>query len=427
MELLIALSAGIFSGFLIGLIPGLSVSFVIILSLPFLGNFDLLQLLVFYLAVLSSSQYSETIVALLLGIPGESTSLPVVEARKDIEEKDISQTLYNCATGSFIGSMLSVVITMVVFYFLKDSTFYLKTWFMLFVVFVGLMLAVASSNNRWYETIAMMVFGWLLSKIGYDSNTGKDFLTFDNRYLYGGIPTISVLVSLFILPNLLAIPSYVSKSVSYERTSASLTLFPWAASIRGTIVGYLTGLIPYVGSIISSNVSYFIEKKLRSSIPSQVTAAETANNAAFFSVIAPMLIFGIAIVPTQGMLLEVIAKNLIKFDWAAVKDIMVSLAVIMVVINAINWIINTKAISLALKLSSIPVNQIKIFGLLVSFMGAIYMGHDVGQAWYYVIVMLCLAPLGYLTKGKDMLPLIFVFLLQSEVEFAIIRIWSMIT
>jgi putative tricarboxylic transport membrane protein len=426
MELLLALFAGIFSGFLIGLIPGLSVSFVIILSLPFLGYFDLLQLLTFYLAVLSSSQYSETIVALLLGVPGESTSLPVVEARKDINEKDISQTLYNCATGSFVGSMLSVVITMIVFYFLKDSTFYLKTWFMLFVVSAGLILATISSDNRWYETLAMMAFGWALSKIGYDSNTGKDFLTFDNTYLYGGIPTISVLVSLFILPNLLAIPSYVSSRMSYKYHPASLRMVPWAASMRGTIVGYLTGLIPYVGSIISSNISYFIEKKMRSPVPSQVTAAETANNAAFFSVIAPMLIFGIAIVPTQGMLLEVIAKNLIKFDWNAVEKIMLSLAGIMVLINAINWIINIKAISLALKLSSIPINQIKIFGLLASILGAAYMGHDVGQMWYYVIAMACLAPLGYLAKGKDMLPLIFVFLLQSEVEFAIVRLWSMI-
>ena len=91
---MIHLLAGILLGFLAGLLPGINISFIMILSFPFLIGSDLQSVLIFYIAVMASSQYSGSISALLLGIPGETTSLPATNIRKQINnnQKEESKT-----------------------------------------------------------------------------------------------------------------------------------------------------------------------------------------------------------------------------------------------------------------------------------------------------------------------------------------------
>jgi putative tricarboxylic transport membrane protein len=65
-------------GFISGLVPGVGNTIMIVMSYPLLKDASMLQMLLYYLAIISSSQFSGSIIATVFGVPGESSSLPAV-------------------------------------------------------------------------------------------------------------------------------------------------------------------------------------------------------------------------------------------------------------------------------------------------------------------------------------------------------------
>ena len=63
---------GTLLGFVSGIIPGVGNTVMILASYPLLKDATLLQMLLYYLAIISSSQFSGSVVATVFGVPGES-------------------------------------------------------------------------------------------------------------------------------------------------------------------------------------------------------------------------------------------------------------------------------------------------------------------------------------------------------------------
>ena len=78
MEELFAVSMGIIAGIITGVVPGAGVTVAMVIATPLLFDFTVLQLLLFYMALASMVQFTGTIPAVLLGVPGETNSLPAV-------------------------------------------------------------------------------------------------------------------------------------------------------------------------------------------------------------------------------------------------------------------------------------------------------------------------------------------------------------
>ena len=79
--------AGITCGYFSGFIPGVGNLVTLLLVYPFLLDSSLLQLLLFYMALTSTSQFSGSGVATVFGVPGEASSLPAVkEGKVKVEE-----------------------------------------------------------------------------------------------------------------------------------------------------------------------------------------------------------------------------------------------------------------------------------------------------------------------------------------------------
>src|SRR5687768_5927320 len=139
----------------------------------------------------------------------------------------------------------------------------------------------------------MASFGLLLGTIGIDVMTGHFRYSFDIPELGDGIGIVPVAVGLFGLGEILATPSHqVTRDVIRPKLRE---LWPnreeWRQSAmpiaRGTVLGFLIGIIPGSAHIISSFLSYALEEKL-SRTPEQfgqgavagVAGPELANNAA---------------------------------------------------------------------------------------------------------------------------------------------------
>jgi putative tricarboxylic transport membrane protein len=428
---MIALLVGILLGFLAGLLPGINISFIMILSIPFLTGSDLQTVLLFYIAVMASSQYSGSISALLLGVPGETTSLPAVNIRKYIDISQIRQALYNSASGSLIGSILAILITIPLFYYFQNSTAYLTTLFLVIAGSVGLFLGIISSNNIWYVSTLMVVIGWLLSKIGFDSVTGTNFLTFGNPHLMGGLPFVSVAIALLVIPTLISF--FFKRSDQVKQVNITNSTINYINSkdmiwpgIRGSIIGYVIGLIPYIGNAASSNVAYFVERWInKNNYMAQLTSSETANNSAYFSVLLPLLVFSVAIIPSETILLEIITTNGQMITWNTVEQMLPAIITAFVFINIICWILSYIFAGQVIQILKIPFKY--LFTIIISLVLVViwYTGQEITQGGYFLLVFLLLTPVGILLYKFDTTPLIFAFIMQNTMEPAILRLWTL--
>lgn len=79
VENLIYIIPGVTVGIIAGFIPGVGVFTSMMLMLPFLYSLEPYQLLTFYIALASTTQYIGSITATVFGLPGESSSLPAVK------------------------------------------------------------------------------------------------------------------------------------------------------------------------------------------------------------------------------------------------------------------------------------------------------------------------------------------------------------
>src|SRR5258705_9659803 len=162
----------------------------------------------------------------------------------------------------------------------------------------------------------MAAFGLVLGTIGIDVMTAYFRYSFDIAELGDGIGIVPVAVGLFGLGEILATPS---RQVPGDVTKPKFhELWPnraeWRASgwpiARGSVLGFLIGIIPGSAHIISSFMSYAVEKKI-SKHPEEfghgavagVAGPESANNAASTGAFVPMLARGIPTGPVTAVLM----------------------------------------------------------------------------------------------------------------------------
>ena len=75
---LIIMFAGILLGLVAGVLPGIGNVITLILVYPFITDFDLFQIVLFYMCLAGAAQYTGSVVATTLAVPGETSSLPAV-------------------------------------------------------------------------------------------------------------------------------------------------------------------------------------------------------------------------------------------------------------------------------------------------------------------------------------------------------------
>ena len=148
--------------------------------------------------------------------------------------------------------------------------------------------------------------GVVLGLIGLDQITAMPRLTFDRLELVDGIGLVPVVMGLFGVAEILTnIEQEISRDIIKARIGS---LWPskedWKASAgpiaRGTVLGFLLGILPGGGAVIASFASYAMEKKL-SRTPERfgkgaiegVAGPEAANNAAAGGAFIPLMTLGI--------------------------------------------------------------------------------------------------------------------------------------
>lgn len=428
-DLIFAMIFGAFSGVLIGLLPGFGMSTCLLLFSPFLIQQSLLFCLLFYCCASSSSQYFGSVTTLALRIPGETTSLPLLEIMKNNQfSKRVGDIYFLTSFGSLFASLLSGILIILFYSYFLSFIEYLKTYVMFVFCVAGFFLCVFFSGNKTLMSLSLFIFGWCVSKIGYDSIQNINFLTFDNVYLYGGIPTLPVIMGMYAIPSLIKMFSYVNgiekstNQISLTKTKVSLIIENYKTMIISSFVGFVMGLIPYLGSGMSSYAGYFLDKNMRkNNFVSNAVASETANNSANLSVLIPLVFLGIAIIPSEFLLLEILPLGNKALNFLDIQSYLMTMFLLLLVSNIASFYLSWNFVRSILNLIN-RINYLVPWILIIGITGSIlYIGNDYNQALYYFIVFLFSSAFGLCFRNKDLLPFVYAFMLQNNFENVLYR------
>ncbi|MBI3436085.1 MAG: tripartite tricarboxylate transporter permease [Proteobacteria bacterium] len=307
---------GALVGTLIGVLPGIGPLATLAMLLPTTFYLPPVAALIMLAGIYYGAQYGGSTTAILVNMPGESSSVVTcLDGYQMARQGRAGSALAIAALASlFAGTVATLVIAVaspplsrLALKFLAPEYFSL--------MMLGLIGSVVLARGSLLKAIAMVLLGLLLGLVGADVNSGWERYTFGLATLGDGIGFVVVAMGLFgiaeILINLESAEGPPA-SVAIGRlmpTRAEMKL-AWPATLRGTAIGSVLGVLPGGGALLSSFAAYAFEKRI-SRTPERfgagavegVAAPESANNAGAQTSFIPLLTLGIPSNPIMALMI----------------------------------------------------------------------------------------------------------------------------
>src|SRR5690348_11249695 len=250
-------------------------------------------------------------------IPGEASSvMTCIDGDAMAKKGRAGAALCIAAVGSWIAGTFGVVVLTIVAPPLATLPVRFGPPEYTALLIFGLIFLAYMSSSSLVRTLLMACIGLLLGMIGIDNMTGHFRYSFDLAELGDGIGIVPVAVGLFGLGEILSTPSsnIVGEVISPKLRALLPNASEWRQSIlpigRGSLLGFITGIIPASPPILASFLSYALERRV-SKHPEEfgkgaiagVAGHESANNAASTGAFVPMLALGIPTGPVPAVLM----------------------------------------------------------------------------------------------------------------------------
>ena len=424
---------GCIIGTIVGVLPGIGPIAAVSLLLPGTFGLDATKGVILLGGVYYGAMYGGSTTSILMRIPGEAASVVTcLDGYAMAQKGRAGPALMIAAVGSFVAGTIAVVGLM----FLTPALARLALRFgppeYAALLILGFVVIGYMSGGSMLKSLLMAALGLTLGTIGIDMS-GHQRFTYGIAELGDGIGVVPVAVGLFGLSEILAT---AGRKAPPKVFAARLRDLPpskeeWRASVgpiaRGTVLGFLIGAVPGPGHIISSFVSYALERRL-SSHPERfgqgaiegVAGPESANNAAAESAFAPMLALGI---PSNAIMAIMMAALMIhgvtpgpmlvrehpEVFWGFIASMYVG--------NLVLLILNLPLVGLFANLLRIPYRV--LYPLVVAF--CVLGVYAVNGSPFEVWIMLVMGLAGYALRklGYEPAPLVIGLVLAPIFEMSL--------
>jgi putative tricarboxylic transport membrane protein len=276
---------------------------------------------------------------------------------------------------------------------------------------LGLTVLTFLAGGSMLKSLMMASAGVVIGNVGLDLITAQPRFTFGLSILLDGVGLVPLVMGLFgISEVLLNVEEKLSERDVFKTALKGLfpTLRDWKDSIgpllRGSVLGFFLGILPGGGAVISSFVSYGVEKRL-SKHPEEfgkgaiagVAGPEAANNSATAGAFIPLLTLGLPSNAVMAILLGALmiynmppGPKLIsshpQLFWGVISSMYIG--------NAMLLILNLPLIGLWVKILKIPYPILFPLILLFCLIGAYSLNNNPEE----IGLMLFFGLLGYLMK-----------------------------
>ncbi|MBI3015301.1 MAG: tripartite tricarboxylate transporter permease [Candidatus Tectomicrobia bacterium] len=403
--------AGVLLGTLVGVLPGIGPAAAISLLLPSTFHADPISSMIMLCGLYYGTMYGGSTTSILVNIPGEAASIVTCfDGYQMARQGRAGAALGIAAFGSFFAGTISVVGLM----FLAPTlaSFALKfgspEYFSLMVM--SMTLVTYLSQRSLLKGMMMAALGLILSVVGLDPETAKLRFTYNTLVLRDGLGIVPVVMGLFgVSEVLLNVGIVINREVFQTKIKG---LFPnrqdWKDStmpiVRGSFLGFLLGIIPGLGTIIPTFMSYGLEKRL-SKHPEQfgtgriegLAGPESCNNAAATGNFVPMLSLGIPANAIMAILLGALTIYGLQPGPLLIKekpDLFWGVIASMYVGNAMLLVLNLPLIPLWVQILRVPYTILYPLILLFVVIGAYSLNNNVGD----VIIMSIFGVVGFAMK-----------------------------
>ncbi|MCC6533665.1 MAG: tripartite tricarboxylate transporter permease [Burkholderiales bacterium] len=315
---LIACFAGALIGTLVGVLPGLGPTATMALLLPFTIPYGPTTGLIMMTGIWYGAMYGGSTTSVLVNIPGEAASVVTcLDGYQMAKQGRAGAALALVAAGSFVAGTLGILGLQLLAPVLGAAALsFGPPEFLGFMILAFVLLANLSADAP-LKGALMIAFGLFLSTIGINPMDSYPRFTFGTEKLMLGIDFLPIAMGLFGISEVLTIAAarYVRPLVSRVRLRE---LYPnrdelrrsVKPMLRGSVLGFFMGLLPGPCTVISTFVSYAIEKRL-SKTPQRfghgavegVVGPESANNSAVMGSMIPLLTLGIPFAAPSAIML----------------------------------------------------------------------------------------------------------------------------
>ena len=380
------------------------------------------------------AMYGGSTTSILMRIPGEAASvMTCIDGYAMTQRGRAGPALAIAAIGSFVAGTLSVVALMLLAPTLASFALRFGPPEYTALLLMGLFVLSYMSGGSMLKTLAMAAVGLLLGMIGIDAMSGYTRFSYGVIELGDGIGIVPVAVGLFGLSEILLTAGQATPPAMQRPTLRQLIpsrdemLLSVGPIARGSLLGFLIGIIPGSAHIISSFVSYGIERRM-SQHPERfgngaiegVAGPESANNSAATGAFVPMLALGIPTGPITAVMLAAIMVHGIspgpmlitqqpELFWGFVASMYVG--------NVVLLILNLPLVGLFVNLLRIPYSYLYPTILCFCILGVYSVSNSVVDVW----IMLGMGAFGYVLRkiGFEPAPIALGLVLSPMLELSV--------
>jgi putative tricarboxylic transport membrane protein len=429
---------GVTCGMLIGVLPGLGATAGTALLLPLTFALEPVSAIIMLAGIYYGAMYGGTITSVLINTPGESASVITCMDGYPLAQKGrAGAALGISAIGSFIGGVVSIFGLVLIGPFLAEQALKFGPPEFFALVALGLILLLSLMGKSLIKGFLAALLGLALAFVGQDPTSGIVRFTFGDANLMNGFDFIAIAVGMFGLSELLfnaeeklggnaAPPPPKVKGLLPEKDEWKPTM---KAIGRGSILGFIIGLIPGTNSVVPSILSYTMEKKLAKD-PSRfgkgalegVAGPETANNSYCGGALIPLLTLGIPTSPAIAILLgafvmhgltpgPTLFENNPNIVWGIIASMFIG--------NALLLILNLPLANVWAKITMVPFRLLFPILLLTMIVGT----YTINNSMFDVGAMVVFGVVGYFLKKAEfpLAPIILTFALGGMFEKTLLQ------
>jgi len=432
---LLGAAVGVIIGQLIGVLPGVGPSAAIAILLPVTFGLDPTTAMIMFIGIYYGAMYGGTITSVLLRIPGESASvMTTLDGYAMAQQGRAGAALGIAAFGSFIAGTVGIIGLMFLAEPLTNAALAFGPPEFTALLALSFSLVIYLTGRDKVKGAVSVLLGLWLSVVGVDLISGLPRFTFGQLKLLSGIEFVPVAVGLFgiaeVLLSAAAQSSYRPVESRFTLRGVLPTAADWAASrwaiVRGTLSGFVVGMLPGAGATAASMISYTIEKRAARD-PSRfgrgaiegVAGPESSNNAAAVGAMVPLLTLGLPGSATTAVMLgglmlyglrpgPLLFEEHPQFAWGIIASMHVS--------NFMLVLVNLVAIPVFVSVLRVPKAVLLPAIIALAVVGTFSLENHLFEVW----LALGFAVLGYLMERYEYppAPLVLALVLGNTMEMA---------
>lgn len=425
---------GVLIGTLVGVLPGIGPTGAMAMLLPLTFSLSPTAAIIMLAGIYYGSMYGGSTTSILVNIPGEPSSVVTcLDGYQMAKKGRAGPALGISAMGSFIGGTISLIIMMFLAIPLAKAALKFGPPEFFSLICASMTLLTYLAKGSMIKAIIMAVLGLILSTVGIDLVTGSPRFAFGVPSLLDGIGFVPLTMGLFgISEVLINIEGPLERTIFESKISKIKNLLPnfndWKKSfgpiLRGSILGFFLGILPGGGGILSSFVSYSIEKRISKKPESfgqgaieGVAGPETANNAGAGGAFIPLLVLGIPPNVVLAFLLGAFIIHGIAPGPTLISQhpqIFWGVTASMYIGNIMLLVLNLPLIGLWVKVLKIPYRILMPLIILFCIIGSYSLSYNIAD----VVIMFFFGIIGYILRklNYEVAPLVMAFILGPILE-----------